>query len=91
MANLTGDSNTSAVPAVFGENTAAGDGVLGKGRRGVVGESDSFQGVFGKSIENAGVVGESTKLHGVFGVCHNPHGAGVFGTTIRSAASACKA
>jgi hypothetical protein len=76
---------------VFGTNTQAGgfgvqgindsgDGVTGKGRRGVVGESQTFQGVFGWSFENAGVVGESTNLHGVFGVCHNPHGAGVFGT-----------
>jgi len=58
----------------------SGDGVFGSGRRGVVGESPSFQGVFGKSQENAGVVGESDKLHGMFGICHNPNGAGVYGT-----------
>jgi hypothetical protein len=57
-----------------------GDGVVGTGRRGVVGISDTFQGVFGQSKDNAGVVGESDKLHGVFGTCHNPNGAGVFGT-----------
>ena len=34
----------------------------------MVGESQTFQGVFGWSFGNAGVVGESTKLHGVFGV-----------------------
>jgi hypothetical protein len=79
MATVKGDS-TTAIPAVSGENTAGGDGVFGKGRRGVVGQSDSFQGVFGKSIDNAGVVGESSKLHGVFGICHNPNGAGVFAT-----------
>ncbi|MGH8549722.1 MAG: hypothetical protein ACRERU_14195 [Methylococcales bacterium] len=80
MANVKGDSATTNIPAVFGENTAGGDGISGKGRRGVVGISNDFQGVFGKSVENAGVVGESDKLHGLFGVCHNPNGGGVFGT-----------
>jgi hypothetical protein len=80
MANLNGKSSQAAVPGVKGENTAGGDGVVGIGRRGVVGESETFQGVFGKSIDNAGVVGESDKLHGIFGVCHNPNGGGVFGT-----------
>jgi hypothetical protein len=78
---MTSDtSNDATVPAVRGENTANGDGVVGVGRRGVVGTSDTFQGVFGKSIDNAGVVGESDKLHGMFGVGHNPNGGGVFGT-----------
>ena len=67
-------------PAVLGTHTAGGDGVVGRGRRGVVGESDDFQGVFGRSRGNAGVVGESDQLHGVFGVCHNPNGGGLFGT-----------
>jgi hypothetical protein len=80
MANLKGDSATAEVPGVSGENTAAGDGVFGKGWRGVVGISDAFQGVFGKSVDNAGVVGESDNLHGVFGVCKNPHGGGVYGS-----------
>ncbi|HUA93331.1 MAG TPA: hypothetical protein VL991_12235 [Terracidiphilus sp.] len=57
-----------------------GDGVTGTGRRGVVGISPTYQGVYGQSTENAGVVGESTQLHGIFGVCHNPNGAGVYGT-----------
>ena len=64
----------------FSEN---GDGVVGTGRRGVVGQSFSFQGVFGKSTQNAGVVGESDLLHGVFGVGHNPNGGGVFGSNDR--------
>ena len=58
----------------------SGDGVIGTGRRGVVGLSDTYQGVYGKSRDNAGVVGESDKLHGVFGSCHNPNGGGVYGT-----------
>jgi hypothetical protein len=76
---------------VYGTNTEVGgfgvqgvnengDGVIGTGRRGVVGQSDTFQGVFGWSRDNAGVVGESDRLHAVFGLCHNPNGGGVFGT-----------
>jgi hypothetical protein len=78
MPNGEFSSNDGAIPAVRGDN-AAGDGVVGVGRRGVVGLSETYQGVFGKSRDNAGIVGESDKLHGVFGVCHNPHGGGVFG------------
>jgi hypothetical protein len=78
MPNGEFSSNDGAIPAVRGDN-AAGDGVVGVGRRGVVGLSETYQGVFGKSRDNAGIVGESDKLHGVFGVCHNPHGAGVYG------------
>jgi hypothetical protein len=80
MPNLTGTSASATTPAVSGVNSAAGDGVTGTGRRGVVGISPSYQGVYGKSTDNAGVVGESDHLHGVFGVCHNPNGAGVYGT-----------
>lgn len=80
MSNVKGNSNIQAVPGVYGDNTAGGDGVYGTGRRGVVGESATFQGVYGHSTDNAGVVGESDHLHGIFGVCHNPHGAGVYGT-----------
>jgi len=80
MAPLKGTSSKSKEAAVSGTNTGGGDGVAGTGWRGVVGTSDKFQGVFGKSVDNAGVVGESDKLHGVFGVCHNPRGAGVYGT-----------
>jgi hypothetical protein len=90
LPNLIGQSALVTVAGVDGENTnggpgvnglsTTGDGVVGTGRRGVVGISDTFQGVYGKSKDNAGVVGESDNLHGVFGTCHNPHGAGVFGT-----------
>jgi hypothetical protein len=74
-----GQSSTQDVPGVSGTNTAEGDGVFGSGRRGVVGESDTFQGVFGKSRDNAGIVGESTNFHAVFGISHDVHNAGVFG------------
>jgi hypothetical protein len=68
------------VPAVHGDNTVGGDGVFGTGRRGVVGVSDDYQGVFGKSRENAGVVGESDNMHAVFGITHSTF-AGVFGAS----------
>lgn len=58
----------------------SGDGVLGTGRRGVVGRSQTYQGVYGWSDANAGVVGESVNMHAIYGICHNPDGAGVFGT-----------
>lgn len=75
----TGIAGSGPKVGVFGDSET-GDGVVGTGRRGVVGESRSFQGVFGRSVENAGVVGESDRLHGVFGMCHNPNGGAVFGT-----------
>ena len=58
-------SNSAATPALQGQNTAGGDGVVGVGRRGVVGTSSDFQGVYGSSQTNAGVVGEAAKFHGV--------------------------
>jgi hypothetical protein len=63
---------------VVGENVG-GDGVVGKGRRGVVGESDAYQGVYGHSKTNAGVVGESDEGDGVFGVSKKATSAGVSG------------
>jgi hypothetical protein len=81
MTSVKGDSANTGDPAVFGENTAGGDGVSGKGRRGVVGVSDTFQGIFGKSRDNAGIVGESDKFHAVFGITHSPSFAGVFGAS----------
>lgn len=75
-------SNKAGVPALAGENTAGGDGVVGTGRRGVVGTSRDFQGVFGHSVANAGVVGESDTFHGVFAVCHGVNNAGVFGVNV---------
>ena len=72
-------SNNASDPAVRGENTAGGDGLVGKGGRGVVGESDTFQGVFGKSRDNAGIVGESALFHAVFGISHSVNNGGLFG------------
>jgi hypothetical protein len=79
MSSVSGTSDGPGVPGVRGDGKADNDGVVGHGRRGVVGESETFQGVFGKSRDNAGVVGESDRLHGVFGICHNPNGGGIFG------------
>jgi len=62
----------------YGENPG-GDGVVGTGRRGVVGVSDDFRGVSGHSTTNAGVFGESQDFDGVFGQSHNLKAAGVSG------------
>jgi len=72
--NAPGDTGAG----VLGENPG-GDGVVGKGRRGVVGMSVEFQGVYGHSDQNAGVVGESNDFDGVYGVSHNLAAAGVSG------------
>jgi hypothetical protein len=77
---LSESSNVAAQPALQGQNTANGDGVVGEGRRGVVGTSANFQGVYGLSQMNAGVVGEAPKFHGVYGVSHDPNNGGVYGT-----------
>ena len=77
---LSETSNVAAKPALQGTNTANGDGIVGEGRRGVVGISSGFQGVYGVSQTNAGVVGEAAKFHGVFGVSHDPNNAGLYGT-----------
>jgi hypothetical protein len=82
---------------VYGTNTEVGgfgvqgfnplgDGVTGTGRRGVVGQSDTYQGVYGSSRDNAGVVGESVNQYGVYGLCHNPNGGGIFGTSDKGGA-----
>lgn len=63
---------------VSGESSS-GDGVTGTGRRGVVGTSDSFQGVYGFSRLNAGVAAESRQFHAVYALSHDPNNAGVFG------------
>jgi hypothetical protein len=65
---------------VAGQNDQGGDGVVGRGRRGVVGISDTFQGVLGQSGDNAGVVGESRNFHAIFGVSHSVNNAGMFAT-----------
>ncbi len=74
-----GTSTNNGIPGISGTNVG-GDGVVGVGHRGVVGESDHYQGVFGKSTDNAGVVGESQKFHGVYGVSHSVHNGALFGT-----------
>ncbi|WP_223980407.1 hypothetical protein [Arthrobacter sp. NicSoilB8] len=63
---------------IVGKDNAGGDGVVGEGRRGVVGKSPTFQGVYGWSEQNAGVVGESQTFHALYGVSHGPNNAGVF-------------
>jgi hypothetical protein len=57
-----------------------GDGVFGKGHRGVRGESAEYQGVSGWSDLNAGVFGESNQLSGVFAISHHPQNAGLYAT-----------
>lgn len=82
MAPLNGQSTQPEVPGVKGENSAGGDGVVGTGRRGVVGESETFQGVLGKSRDNAGIVGESQNFHAVFGISHSSNNGGLFGVNV---------
>lgn len=65
-----------------------GDGVLGEGTRGVVGRSETFQGVYGWSGANSGVVGESTNMHAVFGITHSGF-AGVYGTSDAGGTGVC--
>jgi len=77
---LSETSNQASKPALQGTNSANGDGIVGEGRRGIVGISTGFQGVYGVSQTNAGVVGEAAKFHGVYGVSHDVNNAGVFGT-----------
>ena len=63
-------STRQAVPGVFGNNTANGDGVFGKAittGRGVIGVSDSGAGVEGHAKEGRGVVGTSDTKAGVEG------------------------
>lgn len=79
MYGVLGDCHSSTGAGVSGTNNNGGDGVIGTGRRGVVGISETFQGVFGNSRDNAGVVGESALFHAVFGVSHSSNNSGVFG------------
>jgi hypothetical protein len=58
------------IPAISGENTGGGDGILGWGKKGVVGVSETADGVHGESHGNGSAVG-------VRGVC--PAGTGVYG------------
>lgn len=87
MANpLKGDSNTTGVPGVLGENTAGGTGVHGDSKTGrgvsgrstdnygVSGDSTKFPGVRGTSLEARGVEGWSTKDDGVWGISTDASG-----------------
>ena len=76
---VRGHSKNPNHGGVVGVNDAGGDGVYGTGTRGVVGESDTFQGVYGHSKANAGVVGESEEFDGVFGLSKKATAAGVSG------------
>jgi hypothetical protein len=80
MPALKGQSHNAATPGVEGENTAGGAGIAGVGRRGVMGTSTEFQGVYGwgDGINVTGVTGESTKFHGVYGVGHDVNNSGGF-------------
>jgi hypothetical protein len=83
MNPVVGQSTSSIVPGVLGENTANGDAVFGQassGGRGVVGVSDSHTGVEGNSKTGTGIWGSSTTGMGVFGVS-NGGGRGVVGVS----------
>jgi hypothetical protein len=81
MHGVIGVSHSAAGCGVQGTNdaTGSGDGVVGLGWRGVVGLSEKFQGVYGKSGANAGVCGESDQFNGVWGISHFQFGSGVYG------------
>lgn len=70
---------TSGGAGVVGKDDTGGDGVVGEGRRGVVGKSPTYQGVYGWSRDNAGLVGESDTFHAVFGISKGLNNAGIFG------------
>ena len=78
-ADAAWSAQTTIPESAYGERSPR-DGVVGVGRRGVVGRSPTFQGVYGESTDNAGIVGESAKFHAIFGISHDPNNAGVFAT-----------
>jgi hypothetical protein len=74
MSTIVGQSESSNVPGVLGENTANGDAVFGQassGGRGVVGVSDSHTGVEGTSTSGTGVWGSSVTATGVNGISNS--------------------
>jgi len=79
MQGVLGISHNAQGAGVLGTNDQGGDGVIGRGRRGVVGESKDFQGVVGTSTLNAGVAGESKQFHAIFGLSHSSNNGGVIG------------
>ncbi len=68
MPPVNGTSANPANPAVRGTHSAAGDGVSGSGKRGVVGSGKGGNGVEGASDVATGVVGISQTGHGVVGL-----------------------
>ena len=90
MSNLTGDSNTKEVPAIFGENTAGGGEAIrgtSKAGNGMIGISESGIGIWGGSKSSSGAGGMSETGVGVHGVSKSgpgirgdaDNGDGVFG------------
>ena len=81
MANLVGSSNDPNVAAVFGEHTAGQAAVIGQSNngRGVLGISESGQGIWGHSVSSTGVVGVSKTGHGASG--ESDTSAGVVGVS----------
>lgn len=77
-AGVWGETTDGA--GIVGKDNAGGDGVVGEGRRGVVGKSPDYQGVYGWSRANAGVVGESEQMHGLYGISGRSDFAGVYAT-----------
>lgn len=79
MHGVLGVCQSAGGAGVVGINEKGGDGIIGKGRRGVVGVSVELQGVFGSSTKNAGIVGESAESHAVFGISHSSNNGGIIG------------
>lgn len=88
---IFGTSTNQAYPGIFGENTAQGDAIFGKGTgngRGVVGTSENHTGVEGNSNGGDGVFGTSQSGRGVVGVSqqhtgvegHSSNGVGIWGS-----------
>lgn len=70
---ISENSDNANQAAVSAENTAGGDGVFGKGLRGVVGVTDvpGGTGVFGTSEQGIGVWGQSDANDAVVGVSYS--------------------
>ena len=73
MPTVTGQSSEQAIPGVFGENTAQGDGVFGQG-------GDNGRGVVGVSTQGVAVVGTTTSGIAIYGEA-SENGRGVVGVS----------
>jgi hypothetical protein len=82
MSGVLGVSHDGSAAGVLGTNDKGGDGVVGNGRRGVVGTSVDYQGVYGFSGSNVGVIGESQSFEGVWGLAHDPTKAAIVGRNL---------